>query len=153
MSKKVLKTQLECGLLPKRKNNNFDMKNFSNFLKKNMTKESKMKLLLNAGVYNLNSPNTLSLLKKNFYGSETANRKTPEKVYKQALKNKNAKTTKKILPLNYSKKTKQTRPRSLRKEMEKKIMKKMVKPVSLKTPPKKYSSKPVSFYQKTFKKS
>ena len=89
---KVLEMLIDTGLLSKRNSPNFSMSNMNNVFSENVFKNTsirkKIRLMIKAGVYNMNKPGVLDVIRGDWYSSPSA--KSPEKILREErmLKNK-----------------------------------------------------------------
>lgn len=91
----VLKAFVETGLIMKRNDEDWSLEEVENVINimpeyKKFSKKERMEFLVRAGVYNINNPNTPSLLLRDFY-APGSNSSSPRKVMEALYKEKNAK--------------------------------------------------------------
>ena len=79
---KFLKLHVDTGLVPLRKNLNWNLGNFSEYLKGYSSKAENIEVLLRSGVYKVSDPNVVSQIREDFYArGSTAD--TPAKMVRK----------------------------------------------------------------------
>ena len=110
----------ELGLESNRTSPNFSMNHMENYFTQDMSKKNKIKLMITAGIYNINDDNVIDVIRSNWYAGRNA--KTPEKLVKEARKDRMKKKVSSI-------KFKQSKNVPTKKNLIKKKLKMKVKSV------------------------
>ena len=78
---RYLKLHVDTGLVPRRRDADWDMRNLNGYLK-NMTRGEKIEALIRAGVYNVTDPDVVALIREDFYARGSI-ATTPVKIVKK----------------------------------------------------------------------
>lgn len=81
---KLVKLGLATGLVSKRNNSQFNIKNFSSYFINNQSTADKIRILIRSGVYDIRKPDIESKIREDWYQSPSAI--TPTKIMKEELK-------------------------------------------------------------------
>ena len=92
----VLKAHVNAGLVPRRSNGEFDEREYDGYFEAGAAKSEKIRMLIRAGVYNIDRPGIVDVIAADWY--KTPGAKTPERIVQEERRRKNSLPKKQMRP-------------------------------------------------------